>query len=124
MQFQSINPILPACDLQETQTFYEKIGFKTTDLFEDFGYLIMYHGTVEIHFWHARDFDPETSNHAAYLRLEEVDSLSDHLATLGLPDEGIPRWSPAHDTAWNMRETVWVDPNGTLFRAGAFPKDG
>ena len=124
MEFQSLCPIFPAKDLKETQAFYEAIGFRTADLFEDFGYLIMYRDTAEIHFWHAGDLDPNTSNHAGYLRLPEVDSLSAHLATLDLPDEGIPRWSAAHDTPWNMRETVWVDPNGTLIRAGAFLQSG
>jgi catechol 2,3-dioxygenase-like lactoylglutathione lyase family enzyme len=124
LEFQSLNPIFPARDLHETQAFYEAIGFKTADLFEDFGYLIMYRDKAEVHFFHHKDLDPATNNHAGYLRMPEVDRLSDHLATLGLPSEGIPRWSPAEDTPWNMRETIWVDPNGTLIRAGAFPENG
>ncbi len=124
MQFQSLVPILPACDLHATQVFYEAIGFQLANLYEDYGYLIMHRDGAEVHFWLAEDFDPSTNNHAAYLRMPEVDSLSEHLGNLGLPTEGIPRWSPAHDTPWNMRETIWVDPNGTLIRAGAFPSNG
>lgn len=124
MEFQSLNPIFPARDLIETRDFYEAIGFKTADLFEDFGYLIMYRDKAEVHFWHAPDLAVDQNMHAGYLRLPDVDPLSEHIAGLGLPAEGIPRFSPAHDTPWNMRETTWVDPNGTLIRAGAFPKDG
>lgn len=119
MEFQSLNPIFPARDLQETQDFYEAIGFKTANLYEGYGYLIMHCDGAEIHFFRAEGFDPTTSNHAGYLRLPEVDTLSDHLSTLGLPRDGIPRWSPAEDTPWGMRETIWIDPNGTLIRAGA-----
>ena len=122
MEFQSLNPIFPARDLIETKEFYEAIGFKTANLYEDFGYLIMYRDSAEVHFWHAKDLDPAANNHAGYLRLPEVDSLSEHLSSLDLPTEGIPRWSAAHDTPWDMRETIWVDPNGTLVRAGAYPK--
>jgi len=124
MEFQSLLPILPARDMQETKGFYEAIGFQTANLYDDYGYLIMQRDAAEVHFWHAADLDPSTSNHAAYLRLPEVDSLSDHLATLDLPTEGIPRWGAAHDTPWGMRETIWVDPNGTLIRAGAFLQNG
>lgn len=124
MEFQSLNPIFPARDLIETRDFYEAIGFKTADLFEDFGYLIMCRDGAEVHFWRNLELDPKSSSHAGYLRLPKVDSLSAHLARLGLPSdqESIPRWGPAHDTPRGMRETIWVDPNGTLIRAGAFPK--
>lgn len=120
MEFQSLNPIFPAKDLEETRQFYEAIGFETRSVFPDHGYLIMGRDGSEIHFWHAPEIDPATSSHAGYLRMPDVDVLSEHIKTLDLPSEGIPRFGPAHDTSWGMRETIWVDPNGTLIRAGAF----
>lgn len=122
MEFQSLCPIFPAIDLEKTQAFYEAIGFETRSIYPDYGYLIMARDGAEVHFWHAPDVDPKTSNHAGYLRLPDVDPLSQHMETLDLPTEGIPRFSPAQDTPWGMRETNWIDPNGTLIRAGAFLK--
>ena len=91
MEFQSLNPIFPAKNLDETRTFYESIGFRTLGVFPEYGYLIMGRDGSEIHFWHAPDLDPATSNHAGYLRLPDVDPLFRHLESLDLPTEGIPR---------------------------------
>ncbi len=125
MQFQSLCPILPSKDLDETRAFYEAIGFEAVGVFPDYGYLILQRDTAELHFFTHAELDVAENYAAGYLRLPDVDPLSDHLATLGIPegDKGIPRWSPAHDTPWGMRETVWIDPNGNLIRAGAFLSD-
>lgn len=124
MEFQSLCPTLPAKDLAETKAFYEAIGFRTEGVFPDFGYMILRRDGAELHFWESPDLDPGDNSHGGYLRCPEVESLSDHLSTLDIPAEGIPRFRSAHNTSWGMRETWWVDPNGNLIRAGAYLQDG
>ncbi len=125
MEFQSLCPILPSKDLEETRAFYEAIGFEAVGIYPDYGYLILQRDEAEIHFFTYVELDPKQNYAAGYLRLPDVDPLSDHLATLGLPDDdkSIPRWGAAQDTPWGMRETVWIDPSGNLIRAGAHLSD-
>lgn len=122
MAFQSLCPIMQCRDLAETQKLYAFIGFETEGVWDEYGYMIMRSGGAEIHFTERRDLEPKANNSAAYLRLEDVDGISERLATLGWPidDESIPRFGPVVDTPWGMRETAWVDPSGNGFRAGAF----
>lgn len=126
MTFTSLCPILPCLDLEETRKIYEAIGFKTQGVWEDYGYLIMLGGEAEVHFTQIKDLDPAKNTSAGYLRLADVDGLSDCLAGLGWPDDNvsIPRFGPATDTPWGMRETFWIDPNGNLIRAGVEMADG
>ena len=112
-------PILPARNFDETSDFYQKIGFQETGRWDE-GYMIMVRDTVELHFFPHPDLDPATSHHMAYIRTEKVDALSKELLSLGLPDAGIPRVTPAEDKPWEMREMAVIDPNGTLLRIGQF----
>ncbi|MEM8958292.1 MAG: VOC family protein [Pseudomonadota bacterium] len=124
MEFQSLCPILPSRDLAETRAFYDAVGFQTEGVFPDFGYMILRRDGAELHFCQSADLTPADNSHGGYLRCPEVESLSNHLISLDIPTEGIPRFRSAHDTPWGMRETWWVDPSGNFIRAGAFPQDG
>ena len=120
MKFKSLCPIMPCCDIEETRAFYESIGFETHGIWEQYGYMIMYRDGAELHFSQMDGLDPFANPCGGYLRLEEVDELSDRLATLNLPedDKSIPRFGRATDTPWGMRETAWVDASGNGIRAG------
>ena len=121
MKFNSLCPIMPSRDLRETRTFYEAIGFETQGVWDEFGYMIMARDNAEVHFSQMDALDPVKNPCGGYLRLKEVDALSDRLATLGLPedDTSVPRFGRAVDTPWGMRETAWVDHSGNGIRAGA-----
>lgn len=112
-------PILPAKDFDETSEFYRQIGFKETGRWPDH-YLIIFRDKVELHFFHYPDLDPKANFAGAYIRTETVDDLSEEISKLGLPTEGIPRFGPAEDKPWEMREMVIIDPNGTLLRIGQY----
>ncbi len=124
MEFQSLCPILPARDLDQTRAFYEAIGFETEGVWEDYGYLIMRRDGAEVHFTHRPQMQAVAGEHAGYLRVREIDALSDHIAGLGLPGDGMPSFCAAADMPWGMREASWIDPNGTFIRAGAFIDHG
>ena len=117
---QSTCGILPSRDFDETAAFYGQIGFEETGRWTGQGYLIIAMDMVEVHFFEHSSLDPAKSDRAIYIRTDDVDALSDHIATLGLPSEGIPRFHPAEDKSWQMREIALVDPNGNLLRIGQF----
>ncbi|MCU0906735.1 MAG: VOC family protein, partial [Rhodobacteraceae bacterium] len=110
-------PILPSRDTAVTEAFYARIGFETD--FMDADYLLMTRDGAEVHFFHAPALDPATNDHGAYLRPSDVDAFSDQVAALGLPhDMGFPRFQPAEDKPWGMREAALWDTDGNLIRAG------
>ena len=111
-------PILPSRDIDATEGFYLSLAFET--VYKDTGqYLLMTRDSAEVHFFHKPAHRPETCDHGAYLRPSDVDALSAEIERLKLPkDEGFPRFWPAEDKPWGMREATLWDPDGNLIRAG------
>ena len=117
-------PILPSRDLDVTETFYAKLGFKFGSRYDAEGYLILYRDDVELHFFRAPDHVPETCDHGVYLRLTEVAAWSDDLAEKIPERDGFPRFSPAEEKGWGMFELTVFDPDGTILRAGVESPNG
>jgi catechol 2,3-dioxygenase-like lactoylglutathione lyase family enzyme len=111
-------PTFPCRDMDQTTAFYAKFGFKVANRYENEGYLLLHHGDVELHFFRDSDHDPAASDFSAYLRLDDPDGLAETLAREGVPTDGIPRYHPAEDKDWGMREMAIIDPDGNLLRAG------
>lgn len=116
-------PILPSRAFDVTQTFYARLGFDTW--YKDDGYLLMNRDKVELHFFSKPEHTPETCDHGVYVRPQDVDALSESIAELGLPADGaFPRFRPAEDKPWGMREATLWDPDGNLMRVGKVIADG
>jgi catechol 2,3-dioxygenase-like lactoylglutathione lyase family enzyme len=114
---QSLSPIMPSRDIAATEAFYGTLGFRT--VYRDTeAYLLMTRDGAEAHFFHAPHHDPLRCDHGAYMRQDDVDALSAEIAELGLPASGVPRFIPAEDKPWGMRELALIDPDGNLIRAG------
>lgn len=114
---EQICPILPSRDFDVTEAFYTRLGFERW--YRDDGYLLMNRDKIEVHFFHHPDHLPEESDHGAYVRPADVDAFSKEMVQLELPaDEGFPRFWPAEDKPWGMREATLWDPDGNLFRIG------
>lgn len=113
---EKLSPIMPARHIAKTEGFYSTLGFKTVYRGDD--YLLMMRDEVEVHFFRHAELDPFTNYCGAYLRPSNVDALSREIAALNLPAKGIPRFEPAADKRWGMRELALVDINGNLIRAG------
>ena len=113
--------ILPLSDLDRTLAFYESLGFKQQGRWQDFGgYLIVQKDAVEVHFAHDPNHVAETSDHALYIRTDDVDGWSDEVAKLEFKADGFPRFGAAADREWGMREMHILDPDGHLIRVGQF----
>ena len=109
-------PILPSRDFDATAAFYEGLGFETFRHVD--AYLIATRDRIELHFFAAPHREAETCDHGAYLRPADVDALSRDWAGRGLPTAGLPRFAPAEDKPWGMREATLWDPDGNLLRVG------
>ncbi len=120
---QKLSPIMPSRDIEATAAFYAAIGFET--VYKDAAeYLLMKRDGAELHFFLAPEHDPKRSDHGAYMRPDDVDALSAEIAALGLPGSGVPRFIPAADKPWGMRELALIDIDGNLIRAGLEIADG
>lgn len=113
---EKLSPILPARDIIETQTFWQKLGFTT--IYSDDDYLLQKREGAEVHFFRSPDLDPGTCDHGAYLRPADINALDAEWGALGLPATGIPRLERAANKPWGMRELALLDVNGNLIRAG------
>jgi hypothetical protein len=115
-------PILPSRDLAETLAFYERLGFRHSGgPWQEWGYLIIARGGIELHFWHRPDVDPLATDAGCYLRVPDADALHAEWDGIGVthdPTTG-SRLVPPVDTDYGIREFALVDPSGNLLRAGS-----
>jgi catechol 2,3-dioxygenase-like lactoylglutathione lyase family enzyme len=114
---QKLSPILPTRDIDAAEAFWSRLGFAT--VYKDAAeYLIVRREGAEAHFWLNPDLDPAKNDAGAYLRPADIDALDAEWRALGLPAAGVPRYVPAEDKPWDMREAALIDPDGNLIRAG------
>ena len=101
--------IIPCNNLDESQAFYERLGFAATAIFDVPGYRILHdsHG-ASIHLTRTEPgwVVPERNAHGLYLYSEDVEELA---AAFGCSAEAKP---------WGLREFAISDPNGLLVRIG------
>jgi catechol 2,3-dioxygenase-like lactoylglutathione lyase family enzyme len=110
-------PIFPSRDIDATESFYARLGFRTVYKSEEIDYLLLKRDLAEVHSQLDLELDPVANDHAGFMRPEDVDAFSREIAGLGLPSEGVPRFEHAQDQPWGMRELTIVDPDGNLIRA-------
>lgn len=102
-------PIIPCNDLDESQTFYERLGFSITSNYAAHGYRIMHNSDgASVHLTRTDPgwVIPERNAYGIYLYSADVDDLA---ARFGCRPEARP---------WGLREFGVSDPNGTLVRVG------
>ncbi len=104
------HPILPAQDLDVTETFYGQLGFSSQGRWGS--YMILRREAIELHFQMNPDRKLAESS-SCYLRTNDADELH---AAFGQPAGG--KVTPPEDRAWGMREFYVMDPNGNLLRIG------
>ena len=119
MRTERPEPILPSRDLDETRSFYEKLGFVPWFRGQRHAdYEIVSRGHLVVHFYAHRELSPSTNESGCYWRVRDADRLYAEFAELGLPREGIPRLTRPQNAPWGMREFALVDPSGNLVRIG------
>jgi len=110
-------PTLPSRDVNETVTFYRRLGFEG-GVHSHGDYAILTRGTLELHFFTHGELVPEDSSAGCYLRVLDVDAIYCAFAAAELPRQGIPRMDALQDKPWGLREFAVVDADGNLVRIG------
>lgn len=104
-------PIVPCNDLDESQAFYERLGFTLTVDFPAHGYRILHNregSTLHLTGTPPGWVVPERNAHGIYLYSQQVDAIA---AGVGRTAETKP---------WGMHEFAINDPNGLQVRIGWF----
>lgn len=103
--------IIPCLDLDQSQAFYELLGFTVRSNYESHGYRIMEHADgASLHLTRALTgwVNAEQNAHGLYLYTDDVDALGKQFGRL------------AELKPWGLREFALSDPNGMLVRIGSF----
>ncbi len=106
-------PIVPALDLDASQSFYERLGFALTSDYPHQGYRILHSddgSSVHLTWVPQGAIDPTTTAHGIYLYSAKVAQLA--------PACGVV----AEHKPWGLTEFAVSDPGGTLVRVG-WPSD-
>ncbi|HET6562881.1 MAG TPA: VOC family protein [Marmoricola sp.] len=114
-------PILPSRDLHETLEFYSGLGFGNRGAPpEEWDYLIIGRGDLELHFTLTPDVDPLTTAGACYSFVDDAQALYDEWADRVVPDPPTgSRIMPPETTDYGLREFAVVDRSGNLLRVGS-----
>ena len=115
-------PVLPGRDLHETLAFCERLGFRSQGApIEQYGYLIIGRGSIELHFFAEPGVEPLTTAANRYVRVADADALFREWHAVGIeadPATGSRLVAPT-TTDYGMREFALVDPSGNLLRVGS-----
>jgi hypothetical protein len=114
-------PILLSRDLAATLAFYERLGFENRGAPpEEWQYLIIGRGAIELHFTEGPSVDPLTTASMCYLYVDDARRLHREWADLVEPDPPTgSRIEQPVDTDYGMCEFAVVDRNGNLLRIGS-----
>ena len=113
-------PILPSRDLDETLQFYQALGFENRGAApEEWNYVILGRGDVELHFIADSSVDPLATASSCYLYVDDAEALFAEWRRLITPDDATgSRIIEPTRTDYGMREFAVVDRSGNLIRIG------
>ena len=115
-------PVLPSRDLHATLAFYERLGFVLRGApIEQYRYLIIGRGSIELHFFEQPTVDPLTTDAGCYVRVREAEALHSEWQAIGVPTDPVTgsRLMGVTNTEYGMAEFALVDPSGNLLRIGS-----
>ncbi len=115
VEFLSVSPVISVRDLDAALQRYGRLGFETHAYLgpERYGYADR--GAVSLHFAEWAEHDPHGNAATVYLYVSDADALHAQWTAAGV--EG--RFVQPHDTPYQLREFVYVDPDGTAVRVGS-----
>jgi catechol 2,3-dioxygenase-like lactoylglutathione lyase family enzyme len=116
-------PILPCASINDMLTFYTALGFEITyQQARPNAYACVRRGSIELHFFTMRDYQPENSYSTCLVVIAEADAwyrafaagLRQHYGKLLVA--GIPRLTPLRNKAEGGRGFNVIDPGGNWIR--------
>lgn len=113
MKFNSVAPILPSLNFEETKAFYtEKLGFAIKAYYED-EYLIVERDGVGLHFWICNDKKICESS-GCYIYVSDIDAIYKSYEEKGI----IHPNGTLRLTYYKLKEFAVLDCHGNLLRIG------
>ena len=109
-------PQLPSGNLKETEAFYKTIGFKTNVLLEEYGFLSLSRGEVEVHFWKTPTIEKAHelgSQSSCYIKVKNIASLFQDYVEINIRFR-----YPLTRQPWGMNEFQIDDPYGNAIKFG------
>ncbi len=119
LRAESIAPVLPVRDVEVALRRFDRLGFVTkayresSDRVPPYGFVCF--GPGEFHVARVDGLDPATTTSACYLYVDDVDVVFAEWSAAGV--EG--RLHAPEDTAYDLREMAYVDPDGNSIRVGS-----
>lgn len=109
-------PNLPSRSFDQTQQFYQQLGF--TLVYRDDDWMILKRGPLELEFFAHPTLDPLTSWFSCCLRLDELSEFYELCKSAGIPvnKSGYPRLHPPEELDHGLRMGALIDLDGTLLR--------
>lgn len=118
-------PLFPCHELDETLDFYKAIGFEVTFYQKSpYQYGVVERGDMQFQFFRMKGYDPKESISGCYVITDDVDALHASFRTglkqtLGrIPTRGLPRIGALKDMSYGMRQFLMSDPAGNSIRVG------
>ncbi|MGW7272150.1 bleomycin resistance protein [Streptomyces sp. NPDC054864] len=118
-------PLFPCHELDETLDFYKAIGFEVTfHQKSPYQYGVVERGDMQFQFFRMKGYDPKASISACYVITDDVDTLHASFRaglkqTLGrIPTRGLPRIGALKDMSYGVRQFLMTDPAGNNVRVG------
>ena len=109
---QSVAPIFPTADLHAMRVHYEALGFAVQ--LHGAGYGTASRDAVRIHFRHVPGLEQALGRGAAYLAVDDADSLHAEWRS-----SGVGETSDLFDPGFGVWEAAHTDGDGNLLRFGS-----
>jgi uncharacterized glyoxalase superfamily protein PhnB len=110
-----VKAFVPAKDFDLSKQFYQNLGFDLAWSDDHLAYFR--HGSSSFLLQNFYN-EVHAGNFMMHLLVEDVDAWWRHVQDQGLPAKYSVHAEPPADRQWGMRDFVFVDPTGVLWRVG------
>ena len=110
-----IKTFVPAKDFQRSQQFYQDIGFEKRSEGDGVAYFCVEHCAFLLQDFYVQAY---AENFMMHLLVEDVAAWYTQIRQSGIAEKYGSKISALVDQPWRMRDFVFNDPSGVLWRIG------
>ncbi|MDR5171557.1 VOC family protein [Methylobacillus pratensis] len=110
-----IKAFVPAKDFKLSQQFYQDIGFEKRSEGGGIAYFCYEHCAFLLQDFYVQ---PYADNFMMHLLVEDADAWHERIRQSGIAEKYGSKISEVTDQPWRMRDFVFTDPSGVLWRIG------
>ena len=114
VMFERIAPVVTVHDVEAALARYRRLGF-ATELDEPAHYGFAERGAVQLHLQPGDSDEPGGTGGVVYVYVSDADALHAEWTSAGVDG----RFIGPHNTAYGLREFVYIDPDGIVHRVGS-----